>query len=75
MQSFTAVYTVTNENMATVYNTSHHLVPSSLRWTGLKSAAIHWKNRMTTAPRTNRAVEVSANRWIYGRGYRKELSR
>ena len=55
------MYTVTNENIATVCDTSHHLTPSPLRWIGLRSAAIDWKNSETSTPGISRTIEVSTN--------------
>jgi len=75
MWKFIAVYTVANKNIATVYSMSHHLMPSSLRWAELRSAVIHWKNRVVSSPRINRTIEVSTDRRMCGRGYRRELSR
>ena len=67
MWRFIAVYTVTNENMAMVWDTSHHLIPSPLRWTGLRKAAIHWKNSRMTIPRiTERLKSMRMDKRVGG---------
>lgn len=43
---------VANENMAAVGITSVHLMPPLVRSAGLSNAAMHWKKRTITIPRT-----------------------
>ena len=62
MLRFTAANTVEAENMRAVYDTSHHLIRCPLRCTGLRSAAIHWKNSMTTIPRKSQKDRVSTDK-------------
>lgn len=67
----TAVYIVTNENMATVWATSPHLTPRLARLPGASKPFIHWKNRAITIPRKmNKPCEG-----MRGSAYHKVLHR
>ena len=58
---------VKNENMATVWTTSAHLMPLLMGFVELSNAPIHWKNRATTTPKKmSRTGILSTDRRVCG---------